>query len=151
MDLSSLFQGLPPGMPLPGGLSSPKEVRRDTRRFATRLFQDYATLQKIVERHEETIRTRWSKKSNQQKKNLLLEAWPNMSTHHRPDVEAWRQRAKTKDAFLWPYINIEDLIKPKTMLLLLHFRGRFHPKLSCIRISNRQHLARLTVQLCRLF
>ncbi|KAH8702938.1 hypothetical protein GQ44DRAFT_732595 [Phaeosphaeriaceae sp. PMI808] len=128
MDMSTFFQSLPPGMPLPSSFPSPKEVRRDARRFSTKLLEDYATLQKIVERHEETIRTRWSKKSTLQKKKLLLEAWPNMSTHHRPDVEAWRQRTKTKEAYLWPYINLEDLVKPKTMLLLLHFRGRYHPR-----------------------
>jgi hypothetical protein len=128
MDMSSSFQGLPPGMPLPGSMPSPKEVRRDARRLATKLFEDRTTLQKITECHEETIRTRWSKKSNPQKKRLQLEAWPNMSNRHRPDVEAWRQRSKTKEAYLWPYINLEDLMKPKTMLLLLHFRGRHHPR-----------------------
>ncbi|PZC90748.1 hypothetical protein A1F95_09290, partial [Pyrenophora tritici-repentis] len=128
MDMSNFFNNLPPGVPMPGSFPSPEEVRRDARHFATKLFKDYATLNKIVERHEETIRTRWSKKTNSQKKKLLLEAWPNMSTHHRPDVEAWRRRAKSKEAYLWPYINLEDLIQRKTMLLLLHFRGRHHPR-----------------------
>jgi len=50
-----------------------------------------------------------------------------MSVQHRPDVEAWRQRSNSKEAYFWPYINLEDLTKPKTMLLLLHFRGRYHP------------------------
>ncbi|CAE7030436.1 hypothetical protein HRS9139_04931 [Pyrenophora teres f. teres] len=126
--MSNFFQGLPPGLPMPGSFPSPEEVRRDARQLATKLFQDYATLNKIIERHEGTIRTRWSKKSNSQKKKLLLEAWPNMSTHHRPDVEAWRRRAQSKEAYLWPYINLEDLVQRKTMLLLLHFRGRYHPR-----------------------
>jgi hypothetical protein len=106
---------------MPGSFPSPEDVRRDARRFAIKLFESHATLQKIVERHEETIRTRWSKMSNSQKKRRLLEAWPNMSTHHRPDVEAWRKQAKTKEAYLWPYINLEDLVKSKTMLLLIHY------------------------------
>jgi hypothetical protein len=128
MDMSSFFQSLPSGFPIPGSFPSPEDVRRDPRRFAIKLFESHATLQKIVERHEETIRTRWSKMSNSQKKRRLLEAWPNMSTHHRPDVEAWRKQAKTKEAYLWPYINLEDLVKSKTMLLLIHYRGRYHPR-----------------------
>ncbi|KAF2033345.1 hypothetical protein EK21DRAFT_98345 [Setomelanomma holmii] len=111
--MSSLFQSLPSGMPSPGSFPTPRS---------------YAETHKIVGRHEETIRTRWSKKSNPQKKKLLLDAWPNISTTHRPDVEAWRQRARTKEAYLWPSINLEDLVKPKTMQLLLHFRGRYHPR-----------------------
>jgi hypothetical protein len=50
-----------------------------------------------------------------------------MPAQHRPDVEAWRQASNAKEAFFWPSINLEDLTKPKTMLLLLHFRGRYHP------------------------
>ncbi|KAF2818287.1 hypothetical protein CC86DRAFT_472923 [Ophiobolus disseminans] len=128
MDMSRLFQDLSPSLPRPSSFPSPEVVRRDARQLATELFKDYATLNKIVERHEGTMRTRWSKKSNSQKKKMLLEAWPNMSTHHRPDVEAWRQRAESREAYLWPYINLEDLIQRNTMLLLLHFRGRYHPR-----------------------
>jgi hypothetical protein len=128
MDMSTLFQGLPSGMPMPASFPSPKEVRRDARKFAVRLLDDWEILRKIVERHEDTIRVRWGKKSNPQRKKLLLEAWPNMATHHRPDVEAWRQKAKIREAYLWPYINLEDPVKPKPMLLMLHFRGRYPPK-----------------------
>lgn len=128
MDMSELFQNLPPNLPMPGSFPSPDEVRRDAQHLATQLYKDYESLGKIVERHEETIRTRWSKKSVPQKKKLLLEAWPNMSTRHRPDVEAWRQRAASREAYLWPYINLEDLAHRNTMLLLLHFRGRHHPR-----------------------
>jgi hypothetical protein len=113
---------------MPGSFPSAKDVRRDARRLATKLLEDRETLQKIVERHEVSIRARWSKMSNSQKKKRLLEAWPNMSAHHRPDVEAWRQKLKSKEAYMWPYINLEDLVKSKTMLLLLHFRGRHHPR-----------------------
>ncbi|KAJ4330045.1 hypothetical protein N0V87_010349 [Didymella glomerata] len=128
MNMSKLFQNLPPNLPMPGSFPSSDEVRRDAQQLATELYKDFATLKKIVERHEETIRTRWSKKSDSQKKKLLLEAWPNMSTHHRPDVEAWRQRLESREAYLWPYINLEDLAQRNTMLLLLHFRGRYHPR-----------------------
>lgn len=126
--MSELFQNLPPNLPMPGSFPSPDEVRWDAQHLATQLYKDYESLGKIAERHEETIRTRWSKKSVPQKKKLLLEAWPNMSTRHRPDVEAWRQRAASREAYLWPYIDLEDLVHRNTMLLQLHFRGRHHPR-----------------------
>lgn len=36
-------------------------------------------------------------------------------------------KAKHRDPFMWPYINQEDLSKPKTLLLLLNARGRHNP------------------------
>ncbi|KAF1836260.1 hypothetical protein BDW02DRAFT_616470 [Decorospora gaudefroyi] len=78
--MSSLFQNLPRGLPMPSAFLSPKG-------------------------------------SNPQKKKILLEAWPGMSPHHRADVAAWRQNSKAK----------EDLMKTKTLLLLLHHRGRHQP------------------------
>ncbi|KAL1591721.1 hypothetical protein SLS60_011720 [Paraconiothyrium brasiliense] len=50
-----------------------------------------------------------------------------MAAQHRPDVEAWRQHSSSKEPYFWPYVNLEDLTKPKPMLLLLHYRGRHHP------------------------
>ncbi|KAF2274260.1 uncharacterized protein EI97DRAFT_451823 [Westerdykella ornata] len=111
----------------PSWCPSPSEVRQKAREYTTRLFQDRDTLQQILERHETTIRKRWTKKTNSQKKKILLQAWPNMSTQHRPDVEAWRRQSTNRDAYLWPYINLEDLFKTKSLLLLLHSRGRHQP------------------------
>lgn len=36
-------------------------------------------------------------------------------------------KAKHRDPFMWPYINQEDLSKPKALLLLLNARGRHNP------------------------
>jgi len=127
MDMSSFFDNLPDGLPLPSSFLTPDEVEQKARQLAAKLFEDRETLQQIIERHEDTIRKRWSKKSNPQKKKILLEAWPNMSTQHRPDVAAWRTKSGCKKAYMWPYINLEDLTKTKILLILLHSRGRHQP------------------------
>ena len=60
-----------------------------------------------------------------------------MSPTHRPDYEAMRKEnpaviravgTSFREAYMWPDINIEDLVKGKTLLLLLNSRGRNTPK-----------------------
>lgn len=87
------------GLPMPSSFPSPEEVAAKARNFPKQLFADYDTLRMIVERHEATIRKRWSKKSNVQKKNILLEAWPDMPAQHRPDVQAWKRKSRAKEPF----------------------------------------------------
>jgi hypothetical protein len=127
MDYSSIFESLPDSAPRPSSFPKPHEVRSATGRYAKQLFKDHDTLSKIVDRHESTIRKRWMKKSGSQKRMLLLEAWPDMPSQHRPDIQAWRQQSKEKNSYMWPFINLEDLVKSKNILILLHARSRYQP------------------------
>jgi len=109
---------------------------------------DYNTLNTILIRHEATIRKRWIKKSPAQRRDILLEAWPNMPEVHRPDYaetvkvssgaaqdpkslkEALTVQDKQtlpSDAKMWPFINLEDLSMPKCLLIFLNARGRNVP------------------------
>ena len=49
-----------------------------------------------------------------------------MPAHHRPDSEAWPQQTTTNDAYLWPYINLGDLLMPQYMLHLLKLMAEYH-------------------------
>ncbi|KAK0744793.1 hypothetical protein B0T21DRAFT_358403 [Apiosordaria backusii] len=121
-------------LPIPV-FKSPGDVRKETRERSQTIHETYNTLHAIVTRHEETIQKRWVKKSGQQRRKVLLECWPGMSAVHRPDFEAFRketmeqrdQGTKYRESFMWPYINQEDLSKPKSLLLLLNARARHHP------------------------
>ncbi|CAN9383366.1 unnamed protein product [Alternaria sp. RS040] len=108
---------------------------------------DYHTLNAILLRNESMIRKRWIKKSVAQRRDILLEAWPNMPEMHRPDYadvvnifnkshdparlkEALVTKDKEgvpSDAKMWPFINLEDLLKPKCLLIFLNARGRNVP------------------------
>ncbi|KAH7064346.1 hypothetical protein BKA63DRAFT_586258 [Paraphoma chrysanthemicola] len=87
--------------------------------------------------HEALIRKRWAKMSKKSKEELLLAAWPNMSRRHRPDLErmlSGRDANRTQGCtveeskeYLWPYINLEDLLRPTALLMLLNSRGRHDP------------------------
>ncbi|KAF1993897.1 hypothetical protein P154DRAFT_47978 [Amniculicola lignicola CBS 123094] len=137
-DPASVFGALggggPGGLPIPK-VASPTEIQKHVKEFSTQIFSDWAILKAILDRHESTIHKRWAKKGRKQRVELLLAAWPNMSATHRPDFLAFtketereRERGtKFRDAYMWPYVNLEDLSKPKTVPLFLQARARSMP------------------------
>lgn len=62
---------------MPSSFPSPEEVEKEARSRAAKLFESHEVLRTIIERHELTLRTRWGKKSNAQKKKDSLRgmAW----------------------------------------------------------------------------
>jgi hypothetical protein len=76
------------------------------------------------------------KRIKAQRKTVLLNAWPNMASMHRPDYHAFRlekpngpsRGTKLRDHYLWPYINLEDLTEGKSLLLFINSRGRYPPR-----------------------
>ncbi|OJJ95933.1 hypothetical protein ASPACDRAFT_35201 [Aspergillus aculeatus ATCC 16872] len=116
-------------------LRSASDVRQEIEARSETIYTAYDTLHKILERHEATLSKRWLKRTRQQRLKVLLEAWPDMPVVHRPDLDVWRKACNGKrergprfrDSLVWPYINQEDLVSPKAILLLLHSRGRYPP------------------------
>ncbi|KAJ0159166.1 hypothetical protein CTA2_10201 [Colletotrichum tanaceti] len=115
---------------------SPAEVRIDSQQLAASIFHSHTRLQAILARHEETIQQRWLKKKKHQRLDLLTRAWgSDLAPAHRPDFEAFRKGSMSlvsagesyRDQFMWPYINQEDLLQRKNLLLLLNVRGRHSP------------------------
>ncbi|KAH7075133.1 hypothetical protein FB567DRAFT_453048 [Paraphoma chrysanthemicola] len=91
-------------------------------------------LANIVAQHEDTIRKRWIKKTQAQKKEILLKALPGMAPMHRPDIDdvlhqccPYNRHPNGIAYHAYPYINQEDLLKPKSLLMLLNARGRHLP------------------------
>jgi hypothetical protein len=131
----ALFKSLDGGIPRPSSFPTASEVRTEARERSTDLFSNWETLQNVLKRHEETIRKRWMKRNKAQRKTVLLNAWPNMASMHRPDYHAFRlekhnqlsQGTKFREYYLWPYINLEDLIEGKSLLLFVNSRGRHPP------------------------
>ncbi|KAI4654619.1 uncharacterized protein J4E79_008493 [Alternaria viburni] len=102
------------------------------------ICSDYKLLNDTMIRHEPLIRKRWSKKSVAQRSEILRAAYPTIAMEHQPDF-AWRYQnmlfeegagPKPKehvDVMLWPFINLEDLTKPKSLLIYLNSRARNLP------------------------
>lgn len=80
------------------------------------------------------IRDRWLKKSVRQKRAILLEAMPSLPPKHRPDIDQCllrscpHQRCSSLGTrYAYPHLNIEDLTKPNSLLILLDARAKFAP------------------------
>lgn len=115
------------------------------------IFKNFELLGGILDRHEGTIHRRWLKKSNKTRLAIIREAWgTKMTPSHRPDFEALELEGEIKrcegtdyrDYYLWPYINGEDLCKPRSLLLLMSTRGRSHPSELAIREHEAHRLGR---------
>lgn len=115
----------------PSSFPTPEEVRRESRERSSKVLSDWEALQKIIDRHEEQIQKRWRQKTKIKRRQILLSAWPNMPKVHRPDFEAFKKanREESRDAYLWPHINLEDMEQPRPLLLLLKSRARNAPHL----------------------
>src|SRR5271170_7582389 len=115
---------------------SASQVRNEATERSSRISRDWETLHNILKIHEDVLRKRWVKKSQDQRKKVLLTAWPNMATMHRPDFHALRNEPKEprrrnatrfRNEHLLPYINLEDLVKANNLLLFFHSRGHNQP------------------------
>jgi len=111
------------------------EVQCEAKSYSTKIFDSFYRLSSILQRHEEVIQKRWTKKNTNQRLKILRTAWPDMPTSHRPDFAAFRRESemqrdrgsRSRDAYLFPYINAEDLSKPQILPLFLRARGRHQP------------------------
>ena len=134
-DPRNFFDSLPPGLPRPSSFPTAAKVKQEAKTLSKKIFATWNILHSILDRHEGLIRRRWKKKSQGQRKKILLAAWPNMSSSHRPDYVAMDKETpqelargtKYRDAYILPYINLEDLVQPNSLLLFLHSRGRQLP------------------------
>ncbi|KAK6595870.1 hypothetical protein H4I96_10189 [Botrytis cinerea] len=113
----------------------PEKVRQEATERSTEVLSHYNRLRQILERHEALIRKRWRKKSKAGRSRLILKVWPGLSATHRPEFNALFKESsqpktkgtKYREAYLWPYLNVEDLVKENHFLLLLNSRGRHPP------------------------
>jgi len=127
--LESRNRGIPKSFP------TPIEVAEQARALAEEIFAEHNTLLRTLERYEALIQKRWLKKGREPRQKVLLTAWPGMSKYHRPDIKAFfrepsaerQENTKYEESYLWPSINLEDLVKGPTFLILLNARGRNDP------------------------
>lgn len=139
-----------PSLPMPTLLPE-NEVQRLAKQRANSIFADKEALSSIYDRYGGTIHRRWTKKTSEQRRKILLKACPTMPAKHRPDFDALRLESREqrrpgatlhfRDSYLLPSINQEDLIKPNTFLLFLESRCRNSPDAFANADINSIHLA----------
>ncbi|KAH7308418.1 hypothetical protein B0I35DRAFT_441908 [Stachybotrys elegans] len=148
------------GMAAPPTMS-PEQLRAKAEGLSQNILANYDILQAILARHETVIQKRWGKKKKQQKLTILEESWPGMAKMHRPDFALWRRKstgpqsseeARSREKhFMCPYINQEDLLKPRTLLLLLNARGHHHPASFAGADCDAMHFGRVSQSLMPIF
>lgn len=113
---------------------TPAEAKTQRNKLVPEVLKQWTTLRDIILRHEATIQNRWVRKSKPKRRAVLSEAWPDMPKEHQADVAAWKRKSKdtivdsaNADAYLMPYMNLEDLSKTEPLPLLLNSRGRNPP------------------------
>jgi hypothetical protein len=111
------------------------DIRGWAPKLAVENMSTWMHLANIVAQHEQLIRARWLKKTNRQRKDTLLFAMPDMAHGHRADIEMVLEQCCPDQRSIYdllssflPYINLEDLTKPKSLLILLNARARHPPK-----------------------
>lgn len=114
---------------------SKAEANDKAENLSSRIFKHWEHLNQILVHCELVIRKRWMKRSRDQRKAILFEAWPSMSKKRRPDFDAYRREpqeqretgSQFEEAYTWPYVNLEDLCTGNNLLLFLNARGRHLP------------------------
>lgn len=137
LDLQSLQDDLP-SLELPlDSVPTFDKVTKTSRALSDDLFSDWHELRNIINTHDESIRKRWRNKTRDQKTSILSEAWGNaMSECHRPDLTLFIGTSKNQsphslDAYKWPCINLEDLLRPRVLPKFLSSRGNNRPYVFC--------------------
>ena len=109
-------------------------IHKEAARYMVGNMFIWMRLANVVGQHEDLIRKRWLKKTHAQRKDLLLRAMPGMAAMHRPDIEdvlhtccPYNRHPDGIAFHAFPYLNLEDMTKPKSLLMLLNTRGRNLP------------------------
>ena len=136
------------------------EVRLQIEEMRQSIFHDWKSLQGILACHEEKIYRRWMKMTKVRRTRVLLEAWPDMAATHRPDFATWRGvstdkspefAAKFRETCLFPHINLEDLAKPRSLLLFLKSRADNAPHTFAMADGKVVHFGRAIEAISRTF
>lgn len=83
------------GLPMPSSMPTRKEAQREARERSADVLSSWNMLRQILERHEEVIRKRWTKKTKAQRGKIVSGLWPNMAPSHRPDYTAFFKESQT--------------------------------------------------------
>lgn len=137
LDLQSLQDDLPSHELPRDSVPTFDKVTQISRALSDDLFSNWHELRNIINTHDESLRKRWRNKTRDQKTSVLLEAWGHaMSECHRPDLALLIDTSKNElphslDAYKWPYINLEDLLRPRVLPSFFSSRGSNRPYAFC--------------------
>ncbi|KAM0135192.1 hypothetical protein ACHAO1_005277 [Botrytis cinerea] len=117
------------------------EINDQARETSKKVLDNYQILRCIIDRKEEVLRQQWKKKSSAQRLKILQNCGIELPETHGADymqLFRWQlgsdqnstsDNMSHRNNYMHPHLNVEDLIKVKSMLLLINSRGRNPPHL----------------------
>ncbi|KAF3057297.1 hypothetical protein GL218_05982 [Daldinia childiae] len=109
-----------------------EELLPKTRALSKGIFDRQEELRNLLDSHWIAISRRWNKYKLSSRESVLRGAWPDMIPA-RLSKDPLSGRVSVTDfnslreAYMWPYINLEDLLSGDRLLLFMESRGRKHP------------------------
>jgi hypothetical protein len=107
------------------------ELIKLAERDAETIARIFPRLQMIVGRFEALIRSRWGKRKEAARRDLLKKVWSDLPKERRPDHRCLRTMLDkiclSGNCFLYPHLTVDGLIKRNALLHLLSSRGRHEP------------------------
>ncbi|GME26732.1 uncharacterized protein BDBG_07883 [Neofusicoccum parvum] len=95
------------------------------------IFEVRLLIKMVLDHHEDTIRKRWAKKASTKRREVLKAVCDDLPADHCWNIYAATMLLGLPVAekeylygYLWPHLNVEDLIKGDNLPLLLNTRGR---------------------------
>ncbi|KAK0236585.1 hypothetical protein EDD85DRAFT_577951 [Armillaria nabsnona] len=134
-----MMMNMTPAHARPEKFLTVEEVSEVADDFRKALFDKWDSLGSIMAIHENSIRKRWSRRTQTKRRSLLKELRIPIPDKHAPEVDLFEklstgralggQLSDARDAFLSPFLNVEDLTSGngENLLGLLHYRTRLLP------------------------
>ena len=117
-DVRSFFDGL--SLPKPSSFPTAVEVQAEAHLLSKEIFLNWITLHKVLERHEERLRKRWTKRTQDQRKQILLNAWPKMSLHTDQITMRFVKNSPNSE---WPEASLMMLVYDRISILKIWLNG----------------------------
>ncbi|PBK70400.1 hypothetical protein ARMSODRAFT_1003543 [Armillaria solidipes] len=134
-----MMMNMTPAHARPEKFLTVEEVSEVADDFRKALFDKWDGLGSIMAIHENSVRKRWSRRTQTKRRSLLKELGIPIPDKHAPEVDLFEklgtggarggQLSDARDAFLSPFLNVEDLTSGngENFLGLLHYRTRLLP------------------------
>ncbi|KAL9577769.1 MAG: hypothetical protein Q9212_006153 [Teloschistes hypoglaucus] len=118
------------------------------------IFSQHERLNFLLDNYGDMICTRWQHKAPAAREKVITAAWPRiLPRSHRPDVEGLRRYDLEKplrpeqDLFLFPHLNLDDLSKPRPLMVMMHSRARHSPEAFAVLDNESMWLGRVSATL----
>lgn len=126
-----------------------KELVSEAERLSAQVQRDFEALRARWEKLSNVFMERYRNMSPDERIDILKDCFeyipsehlPNFSVlhsgriQHKPkdlkdeqELEDHKEPEDTSNAFLWPHINLEDLVQPELLFLFLEGRSKHHPR-----------------------